>query len=523
MYIWTQGDRQVQEQRIKDSGLGKLFKAVEIVDEKSPTVLKNLLNKWAIDPTKAWVVGNSARTDIAPAVESGLKAIWIPADVWDKEREILPPVKDGQVYLVETIKDILEVLLPTQTDLKIDEQIANGEVAYLFVSAYHNLYRQYILDILAYPRGFVFKFPYDMNWLPPTYRSREKATELCGLLANIPALIVFTDERIEGEPRRCQNFLPIRAAVIDGAPEMRGDMLHIEFKLTDYVFYPDDDAIKNSDAEIKNLKARPKLKREDCSYVSIGPTYIGRIQTETDPKNDNQAWQSTVRVIGNLRRLFLGIKANPNLPNYPSPFKLAMFYRVESLIHLKTQNQVALDTILERDSGYRLDSNQNYRLNLLFYAPTRPEPEVRASKIQAKLTTKELLAGVGETEIPLNFRYDSRHIDLITSRVFEDTWGSIALAIANPQQGTLPEDRQVVAPAPMFLVRVVADRFAQIAAPLLFAFAAAAGSLNTVIAKWIAGLNPAFQSSEVGFSVLFALIGSAGTTGVMYYLYRKLR
>jgi len=84
--LLTKGDYELQERRIKHSGLRELFDVIQIVSEKSSAVIRGVVAALGVDVSSAWMVGNSMRSDVIPAIEAGLRAIWIPAHVWEHER-----------------------------------------------------------------------------------------------------------------------------------------------------------------------------------------------------------------------------------------------------------------------------------------------------------------------------------------------------------------------------------------------------------------------------------------------------
>ncbi len=531
LYLWTQGDEAVQKRRIAESGLGGMFEGIEIDDSKTVDRLKDLLARWGLDRKKTWMVGNSLKSDIETAVAADLQAVWIPAETWNEENT-LPDLPSDQVYLLAAFPDLPEVFLrqPTPTPA------AMGDVVYLFVSAYHNLYRQYVLDILANPRDFTIRFPYRAFWLPGPYKSetladitRNHAYEFCAQLAHKPALIVFTDERVKGEPRRSPNFLPIRAAVITAA-ELHGELVQIEFTLSDYVSYPDPgrDALAY-DQFVKSLPYHPTLNRDDCAYIALGPKYEGQIRTEHASENDDAAWESTVSIVGDLRSYSPFICNQPYFPTIPNPFQYAMFYRLHALKNLKTGDEVPIQSQLgtgqdpQGDSGYLLESDTQYRLGLLFFVPKRPESQVRQSQVEVKVSPESVLTAIGQTEIPLNFTYDHRNVDFATARTFEDARGSIALSISSPDAAKTDERTQPMAPSPLLLVKVQSNRTTfWFAAGILF-LGTFASSLRDPLSELIAAAFPALAGGKTGISVGLGFAGSILTTGAVYYLYHSLK
>lgn len=89
----TKGDDHTQRTKIERSGLGPLFDAIYVVPEKDSLTYRRIVSELAPDPPHTWMVGNSPRSDINPATEVGLGAIFIPNDhTWEAEhQDILRP------------------------------------------------------------------------------------------------------------------------------------------------------------------------------------------------------------------------------------------------------------------------------------------------------------------------------------------------------------------------------------------------------------------------------------------------
>lgn len=78
--IWTAGEEQVQKRKVESSGLLPSIHRVEVTTVKSPERLADALG--ARDRSRAFVVGNSASSDIKPALALGLPAFHIDVETW---------------------------------------------------------------------------------------------------------------------------------------------------------------------------------------------------------------------------------------------------------------------------------------------------------------------------------------------------------------------------------------------------------------------------------------------------------
>jgi putative hydrolase of the HAD superfamily len=84
--LLTKGDHELQLRRVERSGLREFFHIIRIVPEKSPEIIREVVAALGVDAGSAWMVGNSMRSDVVPAMSAGLRTVRIPAHVWEHER-----------------------------------------------------------------------------------------------------------------------------------------------------------------------------------------------------------------------------------------------------------------------------------------------------------------------------------------------------------------------------------------------------------------------------------------------------
>ncbi len=88
LHLLTKGDPAVQEDKLTRSGLGRFFDAVHVVPEKDADVFRDLIARYDLHPGRTWMVGNSPRSDVNPAVEAGIGAVYVPhPNTWTLEVE----------------------------------------------------------------------------------------------------------------------------------------------------------------------------------------------------------------------------------------------------------------------------------------------------------------------------------------------------------------------------------------------------------------------------------------------------
>jgi len=84
--VFTKGELQDQEQKLRRSGLLPYFSDAEIVANKTEETFKRLCKHTEISPSQLLMVGNSLKSDIAPALAIGAFAVHIPFYVtWQME------------------------------------------------------------------------------------------------------------------------------------------------------------------------------------------------------------------------------------------------------------------------------------------------------------------------------------------------------------------------------------------------------------------------------------------------------
>lgn len=107
--LLTKGDDAVQRKRIADSGLSSYFSLIDVVGNKTHLTFKRVLDRFRAVPADAWSVGNSLLSDILPAVEIGMSAVWIEAHVWEHEQH-RESLRHPRIHKVERIGQVPELV-----------------------------------------------------------------------------------------------------------------------------------------------------------------------------------------------------------------------------------------------------------------------------------------------------------------------------------------------------------------------------------------------------------------------------
>lgn len=95
LFLLTKGPRAAQQAKVDASGLAGMFHDVEIVPEKDASVYRAFAAERALDPARTWMIGNSPRSDVLPALEAGLGAVFVPHPMtWSLEHADVPDAHD---------------------------------------------------------------------------------------------------------------------------------------------------------------------------------------------------------------------------------------------------------------------------------------------------------------------------------------------------------------------------------------------------------------------------------------------
>ena len=109
MVVFTKGELQDQENKLKRSGLLKYFDDVEITSDKSQREFLDLCEHQQIHPSELLMIGNSLKSDIAPALAIGAWAIHIPFHVtWQLEHS--EDIDHERLIKIEHFSEILKYI-----------------------------------------------------------------------------------------------------------------------------------------------------------------------------------------------------------------------------------------------------------------------------------------------------------------------------------------------------------------------------------------------------------------------------
>jgi putative hydrolase of the HAD superfamily len=105
--IFTKGDPDEQRLKIDRSGLSSYFCHSAIVREKDASAYRKLADERGFVIERTWMIGNSPKSDINPALAAGLSAVWVPHPrTWSLEKEEVPEAHP-RLLRVSSIRELV--------------------------------------------------------------------------------------------------------------------------------------------------------------------------------------------------------------------------------------------------------------------------------------------------------------------------------------------------------------------------------------------------------------------------------
>ncbi len=105
--LFTKGHPEEQRMKVDRSGLAGYFAHTAIVKEKDAHAYRRLVEERGLRPQQTWMIGNSPKSDINPALEAGLNAVLVPHPrTWVLERAEVRNGAAGRLLKVERFSDL---------------------------------------------------------------------------------------------------------------------------------------------------------------------------------------------------------------------------------------------------------------------------------------------------------------------------------------------------------------------------------------------------------------------------------
>ncbi|MDP9113111.1 MAG: HAD hydrolase-like protein [Acidobacteriota bacterium] len=105
--LFTKGNPEEQLMKVDRSELGRYFTHTAVVKEKDAPAYSRLVAERGLAHDLTWMIGNSPKSDINPALEAGLNAVLVPhPHTWVLEHQDLRDADGAKFLRVERFADL---------------------------------------------------------------------------------------------------------------------------------------------------------------------------------------------------------------------------------------------------------------------------------------------------------------------------------------------------------------------------------------------------------------------------------
>lgn len=111
LVLLTRGFELLQMQKIAHAAIAEFFDEINVVGTKGPEQFADLMRKHKSEPSQTWVLGDSIRSDINPAMHAGANAILYAYShhsyYWRQEYGVVP---EGYFYKIDYLPETISIL-----------------------------------------------------------------------------------------------------------------------------------------------------------------------------------------------------------------------------------------------------------------------------------------------------------------------------------------------------------------------------------------------------------------------------
>lgn len=108
LHLYTGGDPSIQLRKVTEAGLEEYFDdRIHVTRHKNSEYLDGIIRAYRFDRKSTWMIGNSLRTDIIPALNCGIHAIYMPAQLeWAYNQVEVDVEPSGAFLTLDHLKQI---------------------------------------------------------------------------------------------------------------------------------------------------------------------------------------------------------------------------------------------------------------------------------------------------------------------------------------------------------------------------------------------------------------------------------
>jgi putative hydrolase of the HAD superfamily len=120
LYLYTGGDPSIQMRKVMDAGLEAYFgEKLFITLHKTTEFMAALIQENGFDRHNTWMIGNSLRTDVVPALANGINAIFIPVERdWKYNQVEIDIQPQGAFLKVPSLKQVPSEIWTYTTNMR---------------------------------------------------------------------------------------------------------------------------------------------------------------------------------------------------------------------------------------------------------------------------------------------------------------------------------------------------------------------------------------------------------------------
>lgn len=112
LYLYTGGETKIQQRKIEQMKLGAYFDdRIYIRQHKNVKALEEIIHQHRMERSRTWMIGNSLRTDIEPALLAGINSIYIKRpDEWAYNLVELKSRPEAVMYTISSLEDVPSII-----------------------------------------------------------------------------------------------------------------------------------------------------------------------------------------------------------------------------------------------------------------------------------------------------------------------------------------------------------------------------------------------------------------------------
>lgn len=127
LFLLTKGESKEQRDKLERSRLAHYFDHVEVVPEKNVETYRRLVTELRLEVERTWMIGNSPRSDINPALAAGLNAVLIPhPQTWEMELEEIADPESDRLSVVQSVGDLITLFAAQEVPQEPDGELADA-------------------------------------------------------------------------------------------------------------------------------------------------------------------------------------------------------------------------------------------------------------------------------------------------------------------------------------------------------------------------------------------------------------